>query len=59
MADRCEFSDLLVEQCAHCRPKTSSFAAQYDGTCVTCGRPIVPGQPIRETRTAEYEHAGH
>lgn len=59
MSDRCEVTELLKDQCAHCRPKAKSFTARYDGECITCGRDILAGQPIRETWTAEYEHAGH
>lgn len=60
MSDRCEFSDLPQDQCAHCVTAAKRyFDAMYDGTCVTCHQAIKVGQRIRETAVGEYEHAGH
>lgn len=62
MNERCPQSDLLVDQCAHCRVKSTlkpEFAAQFDGMCRTCGVRFYAGYQIRETATGEYEHARH
>jgi hypothetical protein len=71
MSDRCELSDLPVDQCA-CRihaptePPTMSqridgrvlarFFARYDGRCEICDRPIVSGEPICSIEHLGYVH---
>lgn len=57
--ERCELTELLVDQCAHCRgvddlpalpPKWSGpltwIPAQFPGRCSGCGEPINPGDWI-------------
>jgi hypothetical protein len=53
---RCEKTDLLASQCAHCRPRppldVSAFGpwitASFDGECAgDCGRPLRAGDSIR------------
>jgi len=57
---RCPVTELLVEQCAHCRPAPAPdpfdeparpgggwFEARYEGRCSHCGFPIEPGEAIR------------
>jgi hypothetical protein len=57
-AERCELTELLATDCAHCRrvadPFTALpieygqwFMARYHGNCTRCGEPIKPGDPIR------------
>lgn len=51
---RCERTELLVSQCAHCRPAPPKpvyeiayrFEAAYDGTCGVCEEPIEAGENI-------------
>jgi hypothetical protein len=55
---RCGRTDLLVEQCAHCRPRADSpppidgvrlggaFIARYPGRCALCPRRIDVGDWI-------------
>jgi hypothetical protein len=55
--DRCELTDLLVSDCAHCRgiaeerpidPELGPwFAAAYPGHCARCSFPIRVGNTIR------------
>jgi hypothetical protein len=62
MSGRCELTDLLAAECAHCRrlpdldveERTSSVApsggwieARYPGRCAECGEWFDPGAPIR------------
>jgi hypothetical protein len=61
--DRCEITELLRDQCAHCRPKPepSLFAlpsdsdvgpairSAYDGWCHACSESIDSGDMIRRT----------
>lgn len=54
---RCELTELLVEQCAHCRGlddpetpdvvKSRPFTAAYSGDCHWCGRRYSEGDRIR------------
>lgn len=53
---RCALTELLVDQCAHCRgfkdlPRAPRFSprfyASYPGTCVVCDDAILPGDTIR------------
>src|ERR1035437_4115659 len=71
MSDRCDLSDLPVDQCA-CRihaptePPTLSqridgrilatFFARYDGRCEICDRPIISGEPICSVEHLGYVH---
>ncbi|WP_214103200.1 hypothetical protein [Acrocarpospora catenulata] len=55
MADRCELTELIREQCAHCRPAPPPeprlygrwFAAQFPGDCAGCGERFEEGDEIR------------
>jgi hypothetical protein len=56
MSARCELTDLLVEQCAHCRPVEPKpekvgprIVAQYNGYCPECGDGIDQGDTIVRT----------
>ncbi len=54
MADRCDFSDLLVTDCSHCRGmdvpepvfERYSFVARFDGVCRICSMDIVSGDRL-------------
>lgn len=65
MADqRCELTELLVDQCAHCRPTQPPATddrdlgpwttAHYDGECPDCGDPITPGDTIRSDGDGDW-----
>lgn len=55
---RCDRTDLLIDECAHCRPRAYSpppighvrlggiFAARYPGACALCMRRIESGDWI-------------
>lgn len=54
---RCELTELLADQCAHCRPAPKPltvaaeliqhrFTAEYAGHCQVCDGPIEPGDHI-------------
>lgn len=55
MAERCDVTDLLAEQCAHCRKLPDPplrelgrpFPAEYDGRCIDCGDWFTAGATIR------------
>jgi hypothetical protein len=61
MAERCDFSDLLADQCAHCTGAEKRLAqeaaepgergpwiaARYPGMCSGCWEAIKPVDPIR------------
>jgi predicted RNA-binding Zn-ribbon protein involved in translation (DUF1610 family) len=63
---RCERTELLVEQCAHCRPPVDDQVpdedievvwrgiARYDGQCPGCGGRIREGDPIARTGDNRY-----
>lgn len=66
--ERCPITELLVDQCAHCRPalpadpfdtpapqRGSWFAAQYPGECSECGDPFDEGDIIRADGEGGYE----
>ncbi|MFE9684139.1 hypothetical protein [Streptomyces sp. NPDC006285] len=59
---RCEVTELLVGECAHCRGNTTTpdeeaaaelaaaapwFHAVHPGVCAACGEPFAPGALIR------------
>ncbi|HEY9474349.1 MAG TPA: hypothetical protein VIS06_10920 [Mycobacteriales bacterium] len=53
--ERCDWTDLLVDQCAHCRPDPPQPAAdvveataqaQFNSRCPVCENWIWPGDPI-------------
>lgn len=54
--DRCELTDLLVDQCAHCQGHDAppekvervggTLSARYVGTCVHCGDRFQADEPI-------------
>lgn len=69
--DRCPRTDLLRDQCAHCRPAPARpvpvvdeygtpFRSIYHGHCAEeCGHPIRPEQLIRALRDGGgYAHDG-
>jgi hypothetical protein len=53
---RCELTDLLVDQCAHCTGRegqptpvddvTVTICARYGGRCGGCGKPFGEGEQI-------------
>jgi hypothetical protein len=56
MSDRCDITDLLVDQCAHCRklpdpvpPARAGppITAAWPGRCANCKRPFDAGDRIR------------
>ncbi|MGW0795152.1 hypothetical protein [Streptomyces sp. NPDC002692] len=63
MSERCEFTELPVDSCAHCRGNTLTpdeeaaaelpdssrpwFHAVYPGVCACCGTPFAAGTAIR------------
>ena len=70
MSERCELSDLFVDQCA-CRihaplPRardswrtgiysiTARFPARFDSECDACGEAMSEGDPIARTDNNEY-----
>lgn len=58
--DRCDITDLIKTNCAHCHPKRgNAFLAQFSGECPVCSGPIRPGSRIREAEDGTYVHAGH
>lgn len=60
---RCAQTDLLVSQCAHCRPASEPdferpsqldhhdvgpvFTARFDGLCACCSEPVFEGDELR------------
>jgi hypothetical protein len=64
MAERCERTELLVDQCAHCRGVTEPapartvlgpwFPAGYPGWCSGCGQVFGQGDMIRADGCGEY-----
>jgi hypothetical protein len=68
MSERCELSDLLVDQCA-CRihnppawqqPVTivARFDARFDSECDNCGNWMSEGDPIARTQDGDYICSG-
>jgi hypothetical protein len=64
MSERCELSELPVDQCA-CRihePKppapeyviTARFPARFDSECDGCGNAMAEGDPIARTDDGDY-----
>lgn len=62
---RCELTELLADQCAHCRPAPQPltvaaeliqhrFTAEYTGHCQVCDGPIEPGDHIGRLATGGY-----
>jgi hypothetical protein len=55
MADRCSVTELIVEQCAHCRripdpPKRllgRMFTSAFAGRCIDCEEPFEAGTRLR------------
>lgn len=70
MTDRCDLTELLVDQCACTqhrgddiaeRPETvgQPIEARYEGVCGHCDRPIRIGQDIQKLADGNgYVHAG-
>jgi DNA-directed RNA polymerase subunit RPC12/RpoP len=69
--DRCELTELRVDECAHCQgdtldldvdpddlgPRGPMFRARYDGKCARCGRPFPEGAYVARLReTSGYVH---
>lgn len=67
MTQRCELTELLVSDCAHCRglpdPEQAAeadgelgpwFTAGLPGACSGCGGRIYPGDRIRATGDGGY-----
>jgi hypothetical protein len=63
--DRCEKTELLVAECAHCRPQPEPephdigpvFDGVYRGECYGCDTHIDPGDKIRAV-DGWYVHEG-
>lgn len=66
--DRCSLTELLVDQCGHCRTPESAartdrrftrpgpwFPASYAGECDTCGEEFEPGDQIRANGEGGWE----
>lgn len=63
MAERCDITELLVTECAHCRklpdpPEQRGergpwFTARYVGDC-SCGTVFIPGDQIRADGEGGY-----
>ena len=67
---RCDWSDLLVRDCAHCRGLTlddklidtpaerwgNHFEARYPGVCAECGGTFPAGQRIIRFGDDQYAH---
>ena len=63
-AARCDLTDLLTAECAHCRHrgvenKGAIWEAMYGGECVTCGAAISMGDRLTWAATGEAQHARH
>jgi hypothetical protein len=60
VSERCDLTDLLKTDCAHCRPKPAkplasgpTIAAQFDGECACgCEKEIVEGEQITHSNEA-------
>ncbi len=60
--ERCEQTDMLTDQCHHCRPKTStpSWPAAWAGLCATCGSEIAAGDPVKWAEDGQgVQHSRH
>ncbi len=63
---RCERTELLVEQCSHCRAHaapelvevTARFFARFSGRCANCDGRIHEGDRIGRTIDGEYVCGG-
>lgn len=46
--ERCEKTDLLVDQCGHCvvKARMTPWEALYDGTCGVCNQPFSKGTRV-------------
>lgn len=64
MNDRCDFTDLLADQCAHCRKATgepehdpeitATWEARYPGRCDWCDGRIQPGERMGRDEHDSY-----
>lgn len=61
MDQRCDLTELMVSDCAHCRHKDDpAWPAKYEGHCALCTAPIEIGQSIRWSQDGgEVEHGYH
>jgi hypothetical protein len=62
--ERCETTDLLVDQCAHCRPVDlgRSWPAKFEAVCAwtTCLQVIDVGEEVRWSEEgSRVQHARH
>lgn len=59
--ERCELTDLLTSQCAHCKPRREAvWPAKYDGQCPTCNQPYSAGDMVQWAPDGTTpEHARH
>lgn len=64
-AVRCDFTELPVDQCAHCRPPVEpehlerdgpQTVAAFPGRCVDCGGRIAAGDPIAYVNGEGWAH---
>lgn len=61
---RCDLTDLIVDQCGHCRPTpvaepgdlviTNRFSARFPGACAACDGRIREDDRIGRTGDGEY-----
>lgn len=73
MTDRCDVTDLLVDECACPKHRGGDdvivppgavvedglpFVARHAGWCARCRRDIEPGEVIARTDEGRYVHAG-
>lgn len=61
MSDRCEETDLLKDQCSHCRndlPERTgpTIDAQYDNECGYCHATVREGSPVSHTSSHGWCH---
>jgi hypothetical protein len=65
MAERCELTELIKDQCGHCRPKPPPaprentgygpwFPANFPGWCSGCGGEFGTGDEIRSDGCGEW-----
>lgn len=60
--ERCERTELLVTDCAHCRPKAKPWKAMFEGVCRApgCSSLIEPGDEVRWTEDMQgVQHVRH
>lgn len=64
MDERCELTDMLTDQCNHCRMAAALveapvWRALYPGGCAVCGVAFEVGVWLTWTATGEVQHSHH